>query len=69
MMLASGLIPASSGWVEIEGRRIVKPYTNLGIVFQQDLLMDWRRCLETSSCRRNFTACGQAISNPVRSSS
>lgn len=45
MMLASGLIPASSGWVEIEGRRIVKPYTNLGIVFQQDLLMDWRRVL------------------------
>lgn len=45
MMLASGLIPASGGSIEIDGRRIVQPYTDLGIVFQQDLLMDWRRVL------------------------
>jgi len=45
MMLASGLIPASTGSIEIDGRRIVGPYTELGIVFQQDLLMDWRRVL------------------------
>jgi NitT/TauT family transport system ATP-binding protein len=45
MMLASGLIPASAGTVEVGGRRIVGPYTDLGIVFQQDLLMDWRRVL------------------------
>lgn len=45
MMLASGLIPASAGSIEIDGRRIEGPYTNLGIVFQQDLLMDWRRVL------------------------
>jgi NitT/TauT family transport system ATP-binding protein len=45
MMLTSGLIPASTGTVEIDDRPIVKPYTNLGIVFQQDLLMDWRRVL------------------------
>ena len=45
MMLASGLIPASAGSIEIAGRRIERPYTDLGIVFQQDLLMDWRRVL------------------------
>jgi NitT/TauT family transport system ATP-binding protein len=45
MMLASGLIPASSGTVEVGGQRIAGPYTDLGIVFQQDLLMDWRRVL------------------------
>jgi NitT/TauT family transport system ATP-binding protein len=45
MMLASGLIPASAGSIEIDGRQIVGPYTELGIVFQQDLLMDWRRVL------------------------
>lgn len=45
IMLASGLIPASTGSIEIDGRRIVGPYTELGIVFQQDLLMDWRRVL------------------------
>jgi NitT/TauT family transport system ATP-binding protein len=45
MMLASGLITASAGSIEIDGRRIQQPYTDLGIVFQQDLLMDWRRVL------------------------
>jgi NitT/TauT family transport system ATP-binding protein len=45
MMLASGLISATAGSVEIDGRPIVGPHTELGIVFQQDLLMDWRRVL------------------------
>ena len=45
MMLASGLVSASAGSIEIDGRRIVGPYTDLGIVFQQDLLMDWRHVL------------------------
>ena len=45
MMLTSGLIPLSSGTIEIDGTRITEPYTDLGIVFQQDLLMDWRRVL------------------------
>jgi NitT/TauT family transport system ATP-binding protein len=45
MMLASGLISTTAGSVEIDGRPIVGPYTELGIVFQQDLLMDWRRVL------------------------
>jgi NitT/TauT family transport system ATP-binding protein len=43
MMLTSGLIPVSSGTIKIDGTRVTKPYTDLGIVFQQDLLMDWRR--------------------------
>jgi NitT/TauT family transport system ATP-binding protein len=45
IMLASGLIPVTAGSIEIDGRLVVEPYTNLGIVFQQDLLMDWRRVL------------------------
>jgi NitT/TauT family transport system ATP-binding protein len=45
MMLTSGLIALSSGVIEIDGTRITRPYTDLGIVFQQDLLMDWRRVL------------------------
>jgi NitT/TauT family transport system ATP-binding protein len=45
MMLTSGLIPVSSGTIEIDRTRVTAPYTDLGIVFQQDLLMDWRRVL------------------------
>jgi NitT/TauT family transport system ATP-binding protein len=45
IMLTSGLIPVSAGKIDIKGCPVVKPYTDLGIVFQQDLLMDWRRVL------------------------
>lgn len=43
IMLTAGLIPMTSGTIEIDGTRVTEPYTELGIVFQQDLLMDWRR--------------------------
>jgi len=45
MMLASGLIPADMGTIEIDGRPVLRPYTDLGIIFQQDLLLEWRRVL------------------------
>lgn len=45
VMLTSGLEKLTSGQITISGQRITKPYTDLGIVFQQDLLMDWRRVL------------------------
>jgi len=54
MMLASGLVPASSGTIEIGGTRIVKPYTDLGIAFQQDLLMDWRNVLSNVLVQPEF---------------
>jgi NitT/TauT family transport system ATP-binding protein len=54
MMLTSGLIPASSGAISINGEVIDKPYTNLGIVFQQDLLMDWRRVLSNVLVQPEF---------------
>jgi NitT/TauT family transport system ATP-binding protein len=43
IMLTAGLIPMTSGTIEIDRTRVTEPYTELGIVFQQDLLMDWRR--------------------------
>jgi NitT/TauT family transport system ATP-binding protein len=45
VMLASGLEKITSGEVKIGGKSVLEPYTDLGIVFQQDLLMDWRRVL------------------------
>jgi NitT/TauT family transport system ATP-binding protein len=54
MMLTSGLIPASSGTISINGEVIDKPYTDLGIVFQQDLLMDWRRVLSNVLVQPEF---------------
>ncbi|GAA4337374.1 ABC transporter ATP-binding protein [Pigmentiphaga soli] len=45
-MIVAGLLAPSRGEVRIAGRRVDRPVTDIGIVFQQDLLVDWRTVLE-----------------------
>jgi NitT/TauT family transport system ATP-binding protein len=42
MLIAAGLEPASGGEVRIGGTRVTRPWTELGIVFQDHALLDWR---------------------------
>jgi NitT/TauT family transport system ATP-binding protein len=42
MMIAAGLVPASSGAVMVEGAPVTRPRTNVGIVFQSHVLLEWR---------------------------
>jgi NitT/TauT family transport system ATP-binding protein len=46
LMIIGGLVPASSGSVRIKSRRVAGPYTELGFVFQRDVLLDWRTVLQ-----------------------
>jgi NitT/TauT family transport system ATP-binding protein len=46
MLLVAGLLPASSGTITVDGVVVQRPYTNLGIVFQDAVLLDWRRVLD-----------------------
>lgn len=46
LSLASGLELPDSGQVALAGRPIAKPVTDVGIVFQSDVLLDWRRVLD-----------------------
>ena len=59
LMIAGGLVAASGGVVEIAGRKVTKPYTDVGIVFQRDLLFDWRTVLGNvllqADIRRNMS--------------
>jgi NitT/TauT family transport system ATP-binding protein len=45
-MIIAGLLPASSGDVTIAGRVVDRPQTDLGIVFQNPVLLAWRRALD-----------------------
>ncbi|MGH7090490.1 MAG: ATP-binding cassette domain-containing protein, partial [Stellaceae bacterium] len=45
LSIIAGLIQPSTGEVRIEGRAVRAPYTDIGIVFQNDLLLDWRTLL------------------------
>ncbi len=44
-MIAAGLIPPSSGAVRVGGRKVDRPRTDIGIVFQNPVLLDWRTAL------------------------
>jgi NitT/TauT family transport system ATP-binding protein len=46
LMIMAGLVPASSGTVAVDGRLVARPLTDVGIVFQRDLLFEWRTVLE-----------------------
>jgi NitT/TauT family transport system ATP-binding protein len=45
MMCVAGLIEASAGSVTVNGTRVSGPFTQVGIVFQEALLLDWRTVL------------------------
>jgi NitT/TauT family transport system ATP-binding protein len=46
MLLVAGLESPTGGSISIGGERVTRPYTDLGIVFQQDLLLEWRTALD-----------------------
>jgi NitT/TauT family transport system ATP-binding protein len=45
LLLIAGLVPLTSGTVRIMGKPVRAPYTDLGIVFQDPVLLDWRTAL------------------------
>ena len=45
LSLISGLEKASTGVLRIDGATLTRPYEDLGVVFQKDLLLPWRTAL------------------------
>src|SRR6201996_1891044 len=46
MMILAGLAAPSQGEVRIAGRKVEGPYTDIGIVFQNAELLEWRTALQ-----------------------
>ncbi len=65
MMMVSGLIPTTSGIVAIESRRITKPYTDVGVVFQRDALLEWRTVLANVLLQIDIRRLDRAKYKPV----
>jgi NitT/TauT family transport system ATP-binding protein len=45
LKMVAGLTPYSSGTITIGGSRVDKPQTDVGIVFQDSIMLDWRDVL------------------------
>ena len=46
LKIVAGLLAPSQGRVEIAGQTVTGPHTDLGIVFQSPVLLDWRNVLD-----------------------
>ncbi len=45
LMIAAGLLPASGGRLRVNDNAVDKPRTDIGIVFQSPVLLEWRTAL------------------------
>lgn len=46
LLMLAGLVSHTEGTITIGDTRVTKPYTNLGIVFQDAVLLDWRKVID-----------------------
>jgi NitT/TauT family transport system ATP-binding protein len=46
LKMVAGLVPYSSGTITVGARAVDRPQTDVGIVFQESILLDWRNVLE-----------------------
>ena len=46
LMLVAGLIAPSSGEIRIAGEPVVRPRADASVVFQRDVMLDWRSVLD-----------------------
>ncbi len=46
LRIVAGLLLATTGEIRVDGRIVSGPQTNLGIVFQSPVLLDWRSALD-----------------------
>ena len=46
MLMTAGLLEPTSGEIRVAGKRLLSPLTDVGIVFQDDLLLEFRSALD-----------------------
>ncbi len=54
LSIVAGLVRPTAGEVRIDGQAISRPYRDMGFVFQQDLLMDWRTARQNVMIQGEF---------------
>jgi NitT/TauT family transport system ATP-binding protein len=45
LKMVAGLVPYTSGTISVGGKRVDRPLTDVGVVFQESILLDWRNVL------------------------
>ena len=65
MKMVAGLQPYTSGTITVGGRRVERPQTDVGIVFQESILLDWRDVLANVMLQADIRKLDRATFEPV----
>ena len=65
MKMVAGLVPYSSGTITVGGREVDRPQTDVGIVFQEAILLDWRDVLANVMLQIDIRRMDRAVYAPI----
>jgi NitT/TauT family transport system ATP-binding protein len=65
LKMLAGLVSYSSGTITIDGKRVDRPQTDVGIVFQDSIMLDWRDVLSNVMIQIDIRQMERAKYQPV----
>jgi NitT/TauT family transport system ATP-binding protein len=65
LKMVAGLVPHSSGAITVGGKTVDRPLTDVGIVFQESILLDWRDVLSNVMLQIEIRGMDRAAYEPV----
>jgi NitT/TauT family transport system ATP-binding protein len=65
LKMISGLVPITNGSITIGGEPVIAPITDLGIIFQGDVLLDWRDVLSNVLIQCDIRGLNRADYEPI----
>ena len=65
LKMVAGLAPYTSGNITVGGQRVDRPQTDVGIVFQEAIMLDWRDVLENVMLQIDIRKMDRAKYEPV----
>jgi NitT/TauT family transport system ATP-binding protein len=65
LKMLAGLVPYSSGEITVGATRVDRPQTDVGIVFQESILLDWRDVLSNVMLQIDIRRMDRASHEPV----
>ena len=65
LKMVAGLVPYTSGTITVGGRRVDRPLTDVGVVFQESILLDWRNVLSNVMLQIEIRGVDREMYEPV----
>ena len=65
LKMVAGLAPYTSGDITVGGKRVDRPQIDVGIVFQEAIMLDWRDVLENVMLQIDIRKMDRAKYEPV----